>query len=83
MPGNRLTELGGLVLSDVGSVFPSILFTMCNRYRPASVTYVRDVFGFTLIKEREATPPTTPRASAPGRKGRSCIRAGSMSGNGD
>ena len=27
---------------------------MCNRYRPASVTQVRDVFGFTLIKEREA-----------------------------
>ena len=27
---------------------------MCNRYRPASVTYVRDVFGFTLIREREA-----------------------------
>jgi putative SOS response-associated peptidase YedK len=27
---------------------------MCNRYRPASVAYVRDVFGFTLIKEREA-----------------------------
>lgn len=26
---------------------------MCNRYRPASVTYVRDVFGFTLIKDRE------------------------------
>lgn len=26
---------------------------MCNRYRPASVTYVRDVFGFTMIKERE------------------------------
>jgi putative SOS response-associated peptidase YedK len=26
---------------------------MCNRYRPASVTYIRDVFGFTLIKERE------------------------------
>jgi putative SOS response-associated peptidase YedK len=26
---------------------------MCNRYRPASVTYVRDVFGYTLIKERE------------------------------
>jgi putative SOS response-associated peptidase YedK len=26
---------------------------VCNRYRPASVTYVRDVFGFTLIKERE------------------------------
>ena len=26
---------------------------MCNRYRPVSVTYVRDVFGFTLIKERE------------------------------
>ena len=26
---------------------------MCNRYRPASVTYIRDVFGFTSIKERE------------------------------
>jgi len=30
---------------------------MCNRYRPASVTYVRDVFGFTLIKEREPDAP--------------------------
>jgi putative SOS response-associated peptidase YedK len=30
---------------------------MCNRYRPASVTYVRDVFGFTLI---ESAPPTKP-----------------------
>jgi putative SOS response-associated peptidase YedK len=26
---------------------------MCNRYRPASVTRVRDEFGFTLIRERE------------------------------
>jgi putative SOS response-associated peptidase YedK len=26
---------------------------MCNRYRPASATYIRDVFGFTSIKERE------------------------------
>ncbi len=26
---------------------------MCNRYRPASVTYIRDVFGFTSIRERE------------------------------
>jgi putative SOS response-associated peptidase YedK len=26
---------------------------MCNRYRPASVTYTRDVFGFTSIKEPE------------------------------
>jgi putative SOS response-associated peptidase YedK len=24
---------------------------MCNRYRPASVTHVRDEFGFTLIRE--------------------------------
>lgn len=24
---------------------------MCNRYRPASVTLVRDVFGFTLIED--------------------------------
>lgn len=28
---------------------------MCNRYRPASSTYVRDVFGFTLIEDAE--PP--------------------------
>jgi len=27
---------------------------MCNRYRAASVTYIRDVFGFTLI---ESGPP--------------------------
>ena len=26
---------------------------MCNRYRPASVTYVRDVFGFTLLEEQQ------------------------------
>ncbi|MBI5277087.1 MAG: SOS response-associated peptidase family protein [Burkholderiales bacterium] len=26
---------------------------MCNRYRPASSTYVRDVFGFTLIEDAE------------------------------
>jgi len=26
---------------------------MCNRYRPASVTMIRDAFGFTSIKERE------------------------------
>lgn len=26
---------------------------MCNRYRPASVNYIRDVFGFTLIEEPE------------------------------
>lgn len=26
---------------------------MCNRYRPASVTQVRDIFGVTLIKEHE------------------------------
>jgi putative SOS response-associated peptidase YedK len=26
---------------------------MCNRYRPASVTTIRDAFGFTSIKERE------------------------------
>lgn len=26
---------------------------MCNRYRPASVTHVRDAFGFTLIEEPE------------------------------
>jgi putative SOS response-associated peptidase YedK len=24
---------------------------MCNRYRPASITFIRDVFGFTLIEE--------------------------------
>lgn len=24
---------------------------MCNRYRPASVTFIRDAFGFTLIEE--------------------------------
>lgn len=24
---------------------------MCNRYRPASVTFIRDVFGFTLIED--------------------------------
>jgi hypothetical protein len=24
---------------------------MCNRYRPASVTFVRDAFGFTLIED--------------------------------
>jgi putative SOS response-associated peptidase YedK len=24
---------------------------MCNRYRPASVTFIRDVFGFTLLEE--------------------------------
>jgi putative SOS response-associated peptidase YedK len=24
---------------------------MCNRYRPARVTYIRDAFGFTLIEE--------------------------------
>jgi putative SOS response-associated peptidase YedK len=24
---------------------------MCNRYRPARVTYIRDVFGFTMIEE--------------------------------
>lgn len=24
---------------------------MCNRYRPAGVTYIRDAFGFTLIEE--------------------------------
>jgi putative SOS response-associated peptidase YedK len=27
---------------------------MCNRYRPASVTFIRDVFGFTLIEESYA-----------------------------
>lgn len=26
---------------------------MCNRYRPASVTVIRDVFGFTLIEEAQ------------------------------
>ena len=26
---------------------------MCNRYRPASVTVIRDVFGQTIIKQRE------------------------------
>jgi putative SOS response-associated peptidase YedK len=26
-------------------------YAMCNRYRPASVTYIRDVFGFTLIED--------------------------------
>ena len=26
---------------------------MCNRYRPATVTYIRDVFGFTLLEEPE------------------------------
>ena len=24
---------------------------MCNRYRPASITYIRDAFGFTLIED--------------------------------
>jgi hypothetical protein len=24
---------------------------MCNRYRPASITFARDVFGFTLIED--------------------------------
>jgi hypothetical protein len=24
---------------------------MCSRYRPASVTFVRDVFGWTLIED--------------------------------
>jgi len=24
---------------------------MCNRYRPVSVTVVRDVFGFTLLEQ--------------------------------
>ncbi len=34
---------------------------MCNRYRAASITYIRDVFGFTLI---ESGPP--PRYKAAG-----------------
>lgn len=29
---------------------------MCNRYRPASVTYICDTFGFTLIEEAEPWP---------------------------
>jgi putative SOS response-associated peptidase YedK len=32
---------------------------MCNRYRPASITHIRDAFGFTLIKEREPEPYAT------------------------
>ncbi len=39
---------------------------MCNRYRPASVTYIRDVFGFTSIKERE---PDLPPAIGPWQQG--------------
>ena len=27
---------------------------MCNRYRPASITYIRDAFGFTLIEDSYA-----------------------------
>jgi putative SOS response-associated peptidase YedK len=34
---------------------------VCNRYRPASLTYIRDVFGFTQIRVREPDlPPVAP-----------------------
>lgn len=32
---------------------------MCNRFRPASSTYVRDLFGFTLIEDPEPAYSTT------------------------
>ena len=32
---------------------------MCNRYRPVSVTVVRDVFGFTLLEEPQPLYATT------------------------
>jgi putative SOS response-associated peptidase YedK len=47
---------------------------MCNRYRPVSVTVVRDVFGFTLLEEPQplyATQGIGPWQSGP------FIRAGS------
>jgi putative SOS response-associated peptidase YedK len=34
---------------------------MCNRFRPASSTYVRDIFGFTLIEDPEP-PNASPNA---------------------
>jgi putative SOS response-associated peptidase YedK len=48
---------------------------MCNRYRPASVTVVRDVFGFTLLEQPQplhATQGIGPWQSGP------IVRAGSV-----
>jgi putative SOS response-associated peptidase YedK len=47
---------------------------MCNRYRPVSVTVVRDVFGFTLIEEPE--PPYATHGIGPWQPG-PFVRAGS------
>lgn len=47
---------------------------MCNRYRPVSVTVVRDVFGFTLLEQPQ--PLYSTEGIGPGQPG-PFIRAGS------
>jgi len=42
---------------------------VCNRYRPASVTVIRDVFGITTIKEREDFEPWSTAGIGPYQQG--------------